>query len=118
MKDSVVEHVRSANEKLRALISRTRDSLSGRRNFNVEDVRAITEPVGLMQSIVSDAHRLRTIHPDLDGELEAYAGNLGEMQIALEQMRFMILARRAHIEAMRSHVETLGMWTAAVRLTQ
>ena len=40
------------------------------------------------------------------------------MQVALEQMRFMILARRAHIEAMRSHVETLGMWTAAVRLTQ
>lgn len=118
MRDSVVGNVRSANEKLRGLISRMRDSLGGRGNFGVVDVREIAEPVEMMQSIVSDAERLRTIHPDLNGELEAYAGNLGEMQVALEQMRFMILARRAHIEAMRSHVETLGMWTAAVRLTQ
>jgi len=118
MKDSIVEYVRNVNEKLRALIARTRDSLGGRGNFDVEDVRAIAEPVGQMQTIVTDAAQLRTIHPDLDGELEAYAGNLGEMQVALDQMRFMLIARRAHIEAMRSHLETLGMWTAAVRLTQ
>lgn len=118
MKHSILEQVRSANEKLRALISRTRDALSGRGNFNVEDVRAIAEPVGLMQPIVTDANRLRTIHPDLDGELEAYAGNLGEMQVALEQMRFMLIARRAHIEAMRGHLETLGLWTATLRMTR
>jgi hypothetical protein len=118
MKDSVVERVRGANSKLRALISRMRESLGGRGNFCVVDVREMAEPVGMMQSIIAEADELRTIHPDLNGELEAYAGNLGEMQVALEQMRFMILARRAHIEAMRSHVETLGMWTAAVRLTQ
>lgn len=118
MQDSVVECVRGANAKLRTLISRMSDSLGGRGNFGVVDVREIAEPVGMMQPIVADAEQLRTIHPDLNGELEAYAGNLGEMQVALEQMRFMILARRAHIEAMRSHVETLGMWTAAVRLTQ
>jgi hypothetical protein len=118
MKESILDQVRSANEKLRALTSRTRDSLAGRGNFEVADVRAIAEPIGLMQPIVTDAERLRTIHPELDGELEAYAGNLGEMQVALDQMRFMLIARRAHIEAMRSHLETLGMWTAAVRMTQ
>lgn len=118
MADSVVEQVRSANAKLRALISQTRNSLAGRGQFNVEHVSSIAEPIGSMQPIVDDAKNLRTMHPDLHGELEAYKGNLEEMQVALEQMRVMLIARRAHIEAARGHLATLGMWSATLRLTR
>jgi len=118
MPDSVVEQVRRANTKLRAFVAQTRDSLTGRRNFNVTDVRAIAEPVGSVQPIVDDAENLRTVHPDLAGELENYKGNLEEIQVALEQMRVMLIARRASIEAARGHLATLGMWNAAMRLTR
>jgi hypothetical protein len=118
MEGSVVDRVRGANMKLRALLFHTREALAGRGNFTSDHVRAIADPVSRMAPIVAEANRLRTIHPDLDGELEAYAGNLNEMQTALEQMRFMLIARRASLEAMRGHVETLGMWTAALRSTQ
>ncbi|HXX20291.1 MAG TPA: hypothetical protein VEJ46_12885 [Candidatus Acidoferrum sp.] len=118
MKESIQDQVRKANEKLRALISRTRDALGGRGSFDVVNVRAIAEPIRSMQLIVAEAERLRTIHPELDTELKVYAGNLSEMQVVLEQTRFMLIARRAHIEAMRGHLETLGLWSATLRMTR
>ena len=118
MASSVVEQVRDANAKLRLLISRTRDSLAGRCNFTAGDVRAIAEPVGSAQPIIDEAATLRTTRPDLDAELETYKQNLKEVQVALEQMRVMLMARRAHIESARGHLATLSMWNATLRLTR
>lgn len=118
MKESILDQVRSANEKLRILTSRTRDALSGRGSFDVVNVRAIAEPVRSMQPIVTEAERLRTIHPELDAELQAYARNLREMQVVLEQTRFMLIARRAHIAAMRGRLEALGLWSATLSMTR
>lgn len=100
------------------MISRMREALAGRQNFQPEDVRELSEPVAEMEPILAEAKRLRTLQPDLDGELEAYTGNLGEAQKALEQLRFMLLARRANLDAMRSHIETVGYWAAAYRQTR
>jgi len=118
MVPSAVEQVRDANAKLRSLISRTKDSLAGRCNFNVGDVRAIAEPVGSVQPIVDEAATLRATHPDLDAELETYKRNLEEVQVALEQMGVMLIARRAHVESARGHLATLSMWNATLRLTR
>jgi hypothetical protein len=118
MDDSILARVRLANSTLGTLLRRTRDALAGRHNFGVEDVRAIAEPVSQMSPLIEDAKNLRTLQPELDGELEAYAGNLGEMQLALEQMRFVLIARLAQMDAMRGHMETVGLWTAALRQTQ
>jgi hypothetical protein len=118
MDSSILRHVRGANSRLRALVRVTRDSLAGRRNFGVEDVRAIAEPVSQMAPLIEEAQSLRTLEPELDGELEAYAGNLGEMQEALEQMRFMLLARRAQMDAMRGHLATVRLWADTLRQTQ
>jgi hypothetical protein len=118
MEDSILNRIRSANLKLRDLLGRTRDALAGRRNFTVEDVRAIAEPVSQMEPIVAEAKRLRTMRPELDGELEAYAGNLGELQVALQHTRVMLIARLANMEALRGHLETVGLWTAALRQTR
>jgi hypothetical protein len=118
MEAAIANRVREANSKLRELLLRARDALVGRHNFNVEDVRAIAEPVAQMAPIVADAARLRVLQPDLDGQLEAYAANLGELQITLEHVRFMLIARRAHLAAARSHLETFGLWAATLRQTR
>ena len=118
MADSLVDQVRRANARLRALVSRTRNALAGRGSFTVTDIRAISEPVTAVKPIVGDAEKLRTIHPELTVELQTYKGNLEEIQTALEQMRVMLIARRAHIEAARGHLATLGMWNATLRLTR
>jgi hypothetical protein len=78
----------------------------------------VTEPVTQMEPIVAEAKRLRTLRPELDGELEAYAGNLGELQVALQHTRVMLIARLANMEALRGHLETVGLWTAALRQTR
>jgi hypothetical protein len=118
MEDSILDRVRGVNMRLRELLGRTRDALAGRRNFTVEDVRAIAEPVAQMEPIVAEAKRLRTMRPELDGELEAYAGSLGELQVALQQTRVMLIARLANMEALRGHLETVGLWTAALNQTR
>ncbi len=118
MEDSILNRIRNANMRLRELLGHTRDALAGRRNFTVEDVRTIAEPVAQMEPIVAEAKRLRTMQPELDGELEAYAGNLGELQVALQHTRVMLIARLANMEALRGHLETVGLWAAALRQTQ
>jgi hypothetical protein len=118
MEDSILNSICSANTRLRDLLARTRDALAGRQNFTVEDLRAIAEPVAQMDPIVAEAKRLRTLRPELDGELEAYAGNLGELQVALQQTRVMLIARLANMEALRGHLETVGRWTAALSQTR
>lgn len=118
MSDSILQRVRGANTKLNSLLLHTREALAGRSTFDAADVRAISEPVGQMGPLIEEAKLLRTSDADLNAQLETYAGNLAEMQVVLEQMRFMLIARRAHIEAMRGHLETLGLWSATLRMTR
>jgi len=118
MEGATLSGIQAVNAKLSALISRTREALAGRRNFTVEDVREIAQPVSEMDPIVARANELRTLRPEVKGELEKYAGNLGELQTVLDQMRFMLIARGAHMESMRSHIETVGLWAAALRQTR
>ena len=118
MNPSILDSIRGANVKLRTLLERTRDALGGRQSFSVEDVRAISAPVAQMQPIVEEAKDRLTVQPEVQGELQAYAGNLAELQVVLQQMRVMLLARRANVEALRGHLETVGLWTVALRQTQ
>jgi len=116
--DSLLQRVRSANTKLCVFLAQIRQALAGRSQFDATSVRAIGEPVSEMDKILNEAKESREFDPALDREIKIYAGQLGEMNIELERMRFMLLARRAHIETMRGHIETLGLWTAALRLTR
>lgn len=118
MPESVVDQLRSANAKLRGLISQAKNSLAGRGRFNGADIRAMAEPIASVRSIVEDAENLCAIHPGLAPELESYKVNLEEIQLTLEQMHVILAARRAHIQAARGHLATLGMWNATLRLTQ
>jgi hypothetical protein len=118
MEASPLDLLRRTNARLRILLLHARDALSGRSKFDVTDVRAIAEPVKQAAPIVAEAKALRASDPDLSAELDIYKVNLSEMQVALERIRFMLIARRAHVESMRSHLETLGLWSSTFRMTR
>lgn len=118
MDDSILNRVRSANDRLRSVVDLMHGALAGRCQFGAEDMRAISAPLSEMLPLVADAKRLRKLQPELEGAFEAYAETLSAVQTSLDQMRFMFLARRAQIESTRGHIETVGRWADTLRQTR
>jgi hypothetical protein len=118
METTVFDRVRGSNVKLQGILKRVREALAGRATFGVEQVRSIAEPVADMAPIVAQAPLLRQTIPGLRDELEVYAQNLGELNVALDRVRCVLLARCASVEAQRGHLGTVALWASAWLQTQ
>jgi hypothetical protein len=118
MPDPTLQRIREANGQLQLFLARIGEALAGRRNFTAEDVRAIAEPLRNMAPVVSQAQRLRALAPELRGELDIYAQNLGQMEQAFARVRCVLLARCTQIQAQRGHLETVQLWARTWRQTQ
>jgi len=116
MKTSIEKQIQEVNAALGALLSTAREALAGRKDFTSEDIKAISEPLGQMTPIVSRASELRAVASDAD--LKTYTRTLEELQITLEQVRFMLLARRTHLEISRSHLNTFNLWAKTFEQTR
>lgn len=101
---------------LQARLSHLRDALAGRKGFCIEDIRGLSEPVWRMAAVVSETTGRDGM--DLDDDLKTYAAMLTELQVTLEQTRFMLLARRAQLDGALGHVGTMNLWAAAFRQTK
>ena len=118
MDDSILNRVHSANDQLRSVVDLIGGALAGRCQFGVEDLRAISAPLFDMSPLVADAKRLRKMQPELDGAFDAYAEILSAVHTSLDQIRFVLLARRAQVDLMRGHLETVGRWADTLRQTR
>ncbi|MGD0907236.1 MAG: hypothetical protein ABSA96_06620 [Candidatus Acidiferrales bacterium] len=118
MENSIQDRVREAEAKLRSLLTRARDALAGREDFTVKDIRSISERLGHMEPIVAQSRDLRAKDVHLDADFKAYAKTLKQLETTLEQVRFMYLARLAHLDAARNHRETVNLWVTAFKQTQ
>lgn len=118
MENSARDCVREAVEALRELLLQAREALAGRQDFAVAEIRAISKRLGQMEPIVSRARELRANDPELDSNLKTYAEILRELQTALEQVRFMLLAKQAQLGATRGHLETVNLWATAYTQTR
>jgi hypothetical protein len=118
MEDSIRDQIREAEAKLGNLLSRAREALAGRQDFNVHDIRSISERLGQMAPIVAQAAALRAKDTQLDTDFKAYAETLKQLDVTLEQVRFMFLARQAQLAAARSHLETVNLWATAFKQTR
>lgn len=116
--ESVLDLVRGSNDKLRGMLRLAGEALAGRGSFGVDELRAIAQRVGSMEPVVARAPELRQAVPELRGELEIYAQNLTDLNVAMDRVRCVLVARCASVEVQRGHLETVGLWAAAWQQTQ
>jgi hypothetical protein len=117
-KDDLRDRVQSANSRVQEILSRARGALEGREDFTAQEIRALSEPLREMREIVSRSADLRATDAALDAELDRYGATLEELQTNLEQVRFMLLARKAHLSATHGHIERVTLWTEALKQTR
>lgn len=118
MGKGVRQTILRVNARLGGLLAETRRALRGEAEFGAEEVRQIRQPVEEMAAIVARAAELRRMQPELAGELDLYKAQLGEMQTALGQIRAMLLARQASLEAGRAQLSAVSHWINAFRQTR
>jgi len=69
-----------------------------------KSVRKIRGPVEEMGPIMAESTELLRMQPELEGQLELYKSQLGDLQTTLGQIRVMLLARQASLEAGRAQL--------------
>lgn len=118
MAQSMPAQVEEANGTLRAILAQVRDGLAGRQEITCETIRDILRQITPLAPVASQGAALRGTDPSLDASLAAYAEHLSDLQDALEQVRFMLLARQSSLQASRSHLETVNLWATAFQQTR
>ena len=106
------------NASLAGYLAGARSALRGECNFNVEDVRKIRRPVDEMGPVLPHSTELLRMQPELAGQLDLYKSQLGELQTTLGQIRVMLLARQASLEAGRAQLSAVSQWMGAFRQTR
>ena len=118
MNSSLKDKITQINADLAPLLEASRLSLKGQRDFNVDMVRALAQPVSEMAPLVARAKELRVIQPEVAGQLDIYFGQISELRYLLESVRVMLLARRASLEAGRGQLEAVTLWAEALGRTR
>jgi hypothetical protein len=118
MQKSIQLQIRDANAALLEVIRRAREALNGREDFHLENIRAIAVPLEQMGPIVARAAELRSRAFNLGKELQEYTENLSALYSTLDQINFMLLARRNSLQASRGHIESLNLWASTLNQTR
>ena len=118
MSDAVRITIKRVNARIAALLEDARRTLRGESNFGLAEVRSIRQPVEEMAEIVARSTELRRLQPELSAELDTYKSQLGDLQTTLSQIRMMLLARQASMEAGRAQLAAVSHWIDAFRQTR
>jgi hypothetical protein len=106
------------NATLTGYLAEARRALRGECDFGVEEVRRIRGPVEEMAPVLAHSTELLRLQPELAGQLDLYKSQLGDLQTALGQIRAMLLARQASLEAGRAQLSAVSQWMGAFRQTR
>lgn len=118
MSEAVRQTLLRVNACLGGLLEDARRALRGESNFGVEEVRKLRQPIEEMAPIVAESAELRRLQPELAGQLDLYKSQLGDLQTTLAQIRMMLLARQASLEAGRAQLAAVSHWIRAFRQTR
>jgi hypothetical protein len=110
------EIIARANVRIASLLAETRQALRGERDFGPEQIAALREPLTEMDPVMAQEKELRALRPELEGELDLYKAQLGELQTTLEKVRMMLLAQQASLAASHAQIIAANQW--AERLDQ
>ncbi|HEY2461194.1 MAG TPA: hypothetical protein VGI16_10305 [Candidatus Acidoferrum sp.] len=106
------------NARIAVLLSEAQCALRGEQEFGVLQVRALSEPIGKMASVMQRASELRTERPELAPEIDFYRAQLVALETVLEQVRVMLLTTRENMQKGRAQVAAMTRWAAVLRQTQ
>lgn len=106
--------VSRVNLRMAALLEEARGALRGERDFSVDDVRRLSEPVGEMAPIVAQSRELGKLEPEIGELLHVYKGHLSELQTTLVQVRVMLLGKQASLQASQIHATAVSRWASAL----
>ncbi|HWZ97365.1 MAG TPA: hypothetical protein VN025_06350 [Candidatus Dormibacteraeota bacterium] len=118
MMESLKTKIEQVNQTLRPLIVDSRLALRGERDFGVDMVRALAATVGEMDPVMSNAKQLRAEQPGIAKDLDEYVEQATELKTLLEQLRVMLVVRRASLDDNRAHMETVARWASALQSTR
>jgi hypothetical protein len=118
MSDALFDKVSAVNVRLAELLRHARQALRGETVFGVGHVRELSQHIGEMDSVCAQGPELRLLRPDVEGELDLYKSQLGELSSTLHQVRLMLLSQRAQMEANRSQLAAVSHWASTLMNTR
>ncbi len=118
MSDDLRNKVECITARVGGLVNETRGALRGESNFGMEEILRIREPLDQMSEIMRQTAAVRTIMPEISGQLEEYKSQLGELQGILDKVRVMLLARQASLMAGRAQLDAASQWMTAYQGTR
>jgi hypothetical protein len=107
----------SANHELRAFLTRTEGLVHGTSDMDAEDLRALGRLLQRVAPEMEASSRIGNSDMALEEQVQLYIANLRSLQVCLEQVRCVMLARRSKLEAARQHIEGVQSWANAYRQT-
>jgi hypothetical protein len=116
--NGLLDRVSAVNVSLGELLLRARQALRGESVFGVEQVRELSRNIAEMAPLCAQASELRLLRRDMDGELDLYKSQLGELGSTLQQVRLMLLSQRAQMEANRAQLAAVSHWASTLMNTR
>ncbi len=118
MKEAVRQTLLRVNARLSELLQESRGALRGERNFGLEEIQKLRKPIEEMAPVIAESASARSFQPEIAGQFDLYKSQLEELQNTLQQIRVMLLARQASLEAGRAQLSAVSHWVAAFRQTR
>jgi hypothetical protein len=106
-----------ANQELRDFLCRVENLAKGKGTITDADLKALSQRLSTLAPEVGDASRSETLDADSRSEVAEYVKNLRALQIALEKLHFIMLARKSQLEGAKRHLCGLQRWVNAYSQT-
>ena len=107
----------SANRELHSCLERMDALVHGKSDIGADELRALGQLLEATTPEVSEAKRNVPVDAVVQSQVQEYIGNLRALQVSLEQVRCVMLARRADLDVARQHIQGLQGWVDAYRQT-
>jgi hypothetical protein len=111
------ERFLAANEELQDFLQHVEGLAGGICSISDRDLQRLSQHLSTLAPEIGDASRGETLDAGLQNEIAKYVSNLRALQIALEKVRCVMLARRMQIERQRRHLDGLQGWVNAYNQT-
>jgi len=103
----------SANQELRDFLRRVENLANGNGTITEGDLKTLSQRLSNLAPEIGDASHSETLDAGLRIEVAEYVKNLRALQIALEKVRCIMLARKLLLESAKRHLVGLQGWVNA-----